>query len=43
MFQNSDLSNVRFDKTEISQNNFIESKFCKTMTPWGQDDAGCGE
>ena len=42
MFKHADLSNARLDKAKIDGTIFSEATLCETMTPWGQDDAGCG-
>ena len=42
MFKHADLSNARLDKAKIDGTDFSEATLCETMTPWGQDDAGCG-
>jgi len=41
-FKHADLSNARLDKAKIDGTNFSEATLCETMTPWGQDDGGCG-
>jgi uncharacterized protein YjbI with pentapeptide repeats len=41
-FKTVDLSNARLDKAIIVETNFTDTILCKTMTPWGQDDGGCG-
>ena len=42
MFKHADLSNARLDKAKIDGTIFSEATLCETMTPWGQDDGGCG-
>ena len=40
-FSDADLTNVDLSSADIKGINLDNAKFCKTTTPWGEDNSGC--